>query len=56
MSQKETISIDGLTKDEWFDLMTMAHEQDITLNQLINNILTVEIERLKGQANADQNA
>lgn len=56
MSQRETVSIESLTKDEWFDLMMMAHEQDITLNQLINNILLVEIERLKGQANADQNA
>ena len=34
----ETIELD-LDDDELFKLMRLAHEQDITLNQLINNIL-----------------
>lgn len=34
----ETIELD-LSEAEMFQLMQMAHEQDITLNQLINNIL-----------------
>ena len=34
----ETIELE-LDKDELFRLMQLAHEQDITLNQLINNIL-----------------
>ena len=34
----ETIELD-LSEDEMFRLMRLAHEQDITLNQLINNIL-----------------
>jgi hypothetical protein len=34
----ETIELD-LDDDELFRLMRLAHEQDITLNQLINNVL-----------------
>jgi hypothetical protein len=34
----ETIELD-LSEDEMFRLMRLAHEQDITLNQLISNIL-----------------
>ena len=34
----ETIELD-LSEDEMFRLMQLAHEQDITLNQLISNIL-----------------
>jgi len=34
----ETVELD-LDDDELFRLMRLAHEQDITLNQLINNIL-----------------
>jgi len=34
----ETIELD-LDENELFRLMQLAHEQDITLNQLINNIL-----------------
>ena len=34
----ETIELE-LDKDELFRLMQLAHEQDITLNQLINNVL-----------------
>ena len=35
---KETIEIE-LEDEELFHLMRLAHEQDITLNQLINNAL-----------------
>jgi len=34
----ETIELE-LDEQELFELMKLAHEQDITLNQLINNIL-----------------
>ena len=34
----ETIELE-LTDQELFRLMRLAHEQDITLNQLINNVL-----------------
>jgi hypothetical protein len=34
----ETVELD-LDDQELFKLMRLAHEQDITLNQLINNIL-----------------
>ena len=32
-----------------FDLMKMAHEQDITLNTLVENIIRAEIDRLEDQ-------
>lgn len=35
---KVRVSVD-LTDEEWYFLMKMAHERDITLNQLINDIL-----------------
>jgi hypothetical protein len=35
---KETIELD-LEREELFQLMLIAHEQDITLNQLVENIL-----------------
>ena len=40
----ETIELD-LSEDEMFRLMRLAHEQDITLNQLINNILQQVIDQ-----------
>ena len=36
-----------LTDQEWYTLMKMAHEQDITLNQLVERVLTAEIERIE---------
>lgn len=36
----------NLADEDLFALMKMAHEQDITLNQLIENILRDQIERL----------
>jgi hypothetical protein len=38
-----------LDNDLLFDLMTMAHKQDITLNQLVEQILTVAIQARKEQ-------
>lgn len=38
LSLMETIELD-LDDNELFRLMRLAHEQDITLNQLINNVL-----------------
>ena len=40
------IEID-LADEEWFTLMKIAHEQDITLNQLVERVLTAEIDRLE---------
>lgn len=39
---KETVTLD-LSEDTLFKLMLMAHEQDITLNHFINNILKEEL-------------
>jgi len=36
-----------LADEEWFTLMKIAHEQDITLNQLVERVLTAEIDRLQ---------
>ena len=36
-----------LADEEWFTLMKIAHEQDITLNQLVERVLTAEIDRLE---------
>lgn len=38
-----------LDDDEIFKLMTLAHEQDITLNQLVENILKEVIEKEKNE-------
>jgi hypothetical protein len=39
----ETIELE-LDEQELFKLMRLAHEQDITLNQLINNVLQSVVE------------
>lgn len=36
-----------LTNDEWFSLMKLAHERDITLNQFVEEILMLAIEDAK---------
>jgi len=36
-----------LTDEDWFSLMKMAHERDITLNQLVEQILTAEMDRIE---------
>ena len=42
----ETIEL-RLEKDELYQLMLLAHEQDITLNQFVENILRQFIEEHK---------
>jgi hypothetical protein len=46
MKERETIEI-KLPKKLLYKLMLMAHEQDITLNQLIENILVKTIDEYK---------
>jgi hypothetical protein len=43
-----------LDEDTLFGLMKMAHEQDITLNTLVENIIRAEIDRLENQRIADE--
>ena len=43
-----------LTDQEWYALMRRAHDQDITLNQLVNQILTEEIDRIEKEQAHDQ--
>jgi len=42
-----------LTDREWYTLMKLAHDQDITLNQLVNQILTEEIDRIEKEQEHD---
>jgi predicted HicB family RNase H-like nuclease len=46
---KEDIVL-NLDRDELYQLMLMAHEQDITLNQLVENILKKYIEEHKNDS------
>ena len=39
----------NLERDELYELMLMAHEQDITLNQLVENILQQVIDQHNNQ-------
>jgi hypothetical protein len=36
-----------LDRDQMFDLMTMAHERDMTLNELVEFVLKEEIKRIE---------
>ena len=40
---RATVEID-LDREEWYQLMMMAHERDITLNQMVEQILRQAIE------------
>lgn len=44
----ENIEVE-LTDDEFLFLARQAHDLDITLNQLVNNILLAELERIKNE-------
>lgn len=44
----ETIQID-LTDEEFLSIAKMAHDRDITFNQMVNVILEAEMERLKNK-------
>lgn len=50
--KREIIELD-LDHDLLFKLFMMAHEQDITFNQLIENILRAEIERIEAEKNSN---
>jgi len=50
---REEVPID-LPKEELFQLMLRAHEQDITLNKLVENILREVIERAENESRAGQ--
>jgi hypothetical protein len=45
---KSTVDL-NLDKEILFELMLMAHERDITLNQLVEDILRVFIEQEKNK-------
>jgi predicted DNA-binding ribbon-helix-helix protein len=48
MTENNRVDIEiELADAEWFTLMKIAHEQDITLNQLVERVLTAEIDRLE---------
>lgn len=40
---RATVEIE-LDREEWYQLMIMAHEHDITLNQMVEHILRQAIE------------
>jgi predicted HicB family RNase H-like nuclease len=44
MSKRETVEIE-IEEELLYQLMLMAHEKDITLNQLVENILREFIDR-----------
>jgi len=44
MSKRETVEIE-IEQELLFQLMLLAHEQDITLNQLVENILREFVDR-----------
>jgi len=48
----ETINLE-LSDQELFELMKLAHEQDITLNQLIHNALQMLIDQYETQGFKD---
>ena len=50
---KVSIPVD-LDKEEWYELMCKAHEQDITLNQLVEKILLPLIHKHKDQLSSEQ--
>ncbi len=52
MENKVDIPVD-LPEEMWFHLMIEAHNQDITLNQLVNNILKEQLAKL-GELNENQ--
>jgi len=45
--EMETVQVD-LTDEEFLHIAKLAHEQDITFNQMVAKILEEHIEELKG--------
>lgn len=48
---RSTIEID-LTDEEFMHIARLAHERDITFNQMVEHILQQEIDRRKAEDNA----
>ena len=48
---RETIEVD-LSDEEFLRVAKLAHERDITFNQMVEIILQAEIDRRKGEENA----
>ena len=48
---RSTIEVD-LSDDEFMHIARLAHERDITFNQMVEIILQAEIDRRKGEDNA----
>ena len=48
---RETIEVD-LSDDEFLKVAKLAHERDITFNQMVEIILQAEMDRRKGEENA----
>ena len=42
-----------LTDTEWYTLMKMAHDEDITLNQLVERVLAAEIDSIEKEREND---
>lgn len=49
MSKNKSELILNLTAEEELKLFRLAHQKDITLNQLIEEILEYEIEKIQGK-------
>jgi predicted DNA-binding ribbon-helix-helix protein len=54
MSNDKTSIPLTLTNEEWYTLMTMAHERDITLNQMVEDILWTYLKDLKNESIASE--
>lgn len=50
---REEVPID-IPKEELFQLMLAAHERDITLNQLVEQILRAHIEEVQNESRVGQ--
>lgn len=48
---RETIEVD-LSDEEFLQVAKLAHERDITFNQMVEIILQAEMDRRKGEENA----
>jgi predicted DNA-binding ribbon-helix-helix protein len=50
MDNMETVEVD-LTDEEFLHIAKLAHERDITFNQMVAKILQEEIDRLQKEEN-----
>jgi len=51
-TNKSNLTLD-LTEEEELQLFRLAHEKDITLNQLIEQILEAAIEKIEGKKQSE---